>query len=87
MEDLATDRIYRLMIAQRMRHHRSAPIVDENGAAVDHGPDFIHRCFDEELARLIDELPAGHDLGTNETLREARRRSEEMILNGWFDPV
>src|SRR5438046_8015981 len=34
MEDLATDRIYRLMIAQRVRHSGLVEVVDENGAPV-----------------------------------------------------
>ncbi|MBV8488912.1 MAG: hypothetical protein JO199_00180 [Candidatus Eremiobacteraeota bacterium] len=42
MEDLATDRIYRLMIAQRIRHKM-------------HAADDVTRFFDEELARLIAE--------------------------------
>ncbi|MBV8602291.1 MAG: hypothetical protein JO359_12070, partial [Candidatus Eremiobacteraeota bacterium] len=45
MEDLATDRIYRLMIAQRVRHgmHTSAEVT---------------RFFDEELAKLLAEKPS-----------------------------
>ena len=31
MEDLATDRIYRLMIAQRLRHNGYVPVADEAG--------------------------------------------------------
>ena len=31
MEDLATDRIYRLMIAQRLRHNGHVPVTDEAG--------------------------------------------------------
>ncbi len=44
MEDLATDRIYRLMIAQRVRHgmHAQADVT---------------RFFDEELAKLLAENP------------------------------
>src|SRR5437899_3236295 len=38
MEDLATDRIYRLMIAQRMRHGAAAEIVDGDGKIVEHTP-------------------------------------------------
>jgi len=46
MEDLATDRIYRLMIAQRVRHgmHSAADVT---------------RFFDEELAKLLAEKPSG----------------------------
>ena len=53
MEDLATDRIYRLMIAQRMMHSDAVEIVDETGKAVRHTPEFIARLFDEELDRLL----------------------------------
>ncbi len=45
MEDLATDRIYRLMITQRIRHgmHSAADVT---------------RFFDEELAKLLAERAA-----------------------------
>src|SRR6195256_3070549 len=49
MEDLATDRIYRLMIAQRMKHSHTVEVVDEDGAPVRHTPEFIRVLFDEEL--------------------------------------
>src|SRR3954463_1519937 len=45
MEDLATDRIYRLMIAQRMAHRDEVTIVDENDAAVKHTPGLVTRLF------------------------------------------
>ena len=71
MEDLATDRIYRLMIAQRVKWglHTAAD---------------VSRLFDEELATLID---SGKEAGTPQTLREARKIGEAMIVNGAFDPV
>ena len=71
MEDLATDRIYRLMIAQRIEHgmHTAAA---------------VSTLFDEELEKLI---ASGKDAGTAETLREARKISEDMISHGAFDPV
>src|SRR4029077_20464823 len=53
MEDLATDRIYRLMIAQRLNHSSSVEILDESGAPVRHTPELISRLFDEELDRLL----------------------------------
>jgi malate synthase len=84
MEDLATDRIYRLMIAQRMKHSSDVPVVDESGKPVAHTHDLIARLFDEELEKLI--ANPGKDLGTPETFREARRISEAMVLNGEFDP-
>jgi malate synthase len=89
MEDLATDRIYRLMIAQRMKHSGAVAIVDESGAAVAHTPELVTQLFDEELERLLDEhvAKAGDDGATAERLREARRMSEEMIRRGEFDPA
>jgi malate synthase len=87
MEDLATDRIYRLMIAQRKVHRDAVTIEGDAGEAVAHTPELVTRLFDEELARLVDSPRPGRDLGTPETMREARQRSEELIRNGWFDPV
>src|SRR5205807_2555347 len=85
MEDLATDRIYRLMIAQRMRHSRQVEILDDNGAAVPHTPELISQLFDEELDRLLREAKSD-DSRAAETLPEARRMSEEMIRREEFDP-
>jgi len=89
MEDLATDRIYRLMIAQRLRHGGggAVQIVDDAGKPVPHTPQLITNLFDEELARILRELPSMKDLGTAETFRSARAISEEMISRGAFDPV
>jgi malate synthase len=86
MEDLATDRIYRLMISQRVRHSREVPIVDEYGNPVLHTSELITRLFDEELEKLLAN-PARVDLGSPETFREARRISEAMVVNGEFDPI
>ena len=85
MEDLATDRIYRLMIAQRMRHSRQVEVLDENGAAVTHTPELITRLFDEELDRLLREAKSD-DPQVAASLHEARRISEEMIRREEFDP-
>jgi malate synthase len=90
MEDLATDRIYRLMIAQRMNHADAVEVLDENGQPFRHTPELIHQLFDQELERLQQEgaKPAGE--GAEEQaarLREARRLSEEMILRGEFNPA
>jgi malate synthase len=89
MEDLATDRIYRLMLAQRVRHDGACPIRDARGSAVPHTHEFLSRLFDEELERIEGELAAGRlkDPGTVETFRQARRLSEEMIARGEFTPV
>jgi len=71
MEDLATDRIYRLMIAQRTMHgmHTAAEIT---------------QLFDEELARLLEDPANTTDAAI---FREARRQSEEMICAGYHDPI
>jgi malate synthase len=87
MEDLATDRIYRLMIAQRVRHRELANIVDDRGQSVKHTPDFVTRLFDDELDRLLRELPASASEEDRNRLRRARQLSEAMIVNGEFNPV
>jgi len=71
MEDLATDRIYRLMIAQRVRHgmHTQADVT---------------RLFDEELPKLI---ASGREAGDAATLTQAREIGEAMIVQGAFDPI
>src|SRR5579864_2245446 len=86
MEDLATDRIYRLMIVQRMRHGEAMDILDESGNPVTHTPELISRLFDEEVEKIVAN-PARADVGTAKTFREARRIAEGMILNGEFNPI
>jgi len=86
MEDLATDRIYRLMIAQRLKHSSKTPINDESGKPVEHTPQLISRLFDEEVEKIIAN-PARADIGTPETFRQARRISEAMITQGEINPV
>ena len=78
MEDLATDRIYRLMIAQRIYHHEQMSILDEDGAPVAHTPELIAKLFDEELDRILTELP-GADETIRADYREACRLSEELM--------
>lgn len=75
MEDLATDRIYRLMIAQRLRY--PGPYT----------PASIGAMFDEELERILLELPAGANAEARDRYRKAREIAEAMILNGAFDPT
>jgi malate synthase len=74
MEDLATDRIYRLMIAQRLRY--PGPYT----------PESIGAMFDEELERILRELPGDAPGEERERFRLARDLSEQMILLGAFDP-
>ena len=71
MEDLATDRICRLMIAQRMKH------------LPDYTKKYVSRLFDEELARLLEE---GGEAGNGETLRKARILTEEYVVDGIHTP-
>src|SRR6202022_2971159 len=87
MEDLATDRIYRLMIAQRMMHSDAVEIVDETVKATRHTPEFISRLFEEELERLLGEASKENAPAATARLREARRMSEEMIHGGEFNPA
>jgi hypothetical protein len=72
------------MIAQRMMHSEAVEIVDENGEAVRHTPEFITRMFDEELERLLSE-GSKEDQAATARLREARRMSEEMIHREEFN--
>jgi len=75
MEDLATDRIYRLMIAQRLRY--PGPYT----------PQSLSKMFDEELARILRELPHDAPDAERQRFRLAREISEQMILLGAFDPT
>jgi malate synthase len=74
MEDLATDRIYRLMIAQRMRHRV-------------HQTFEINQMFEEQLDRILNELPTDAGASQIETYRTARHISEFLIRNEEFDPI
>ena len=85
MEDLATDRIYRLMIAQRMQHRDQVELLDDNGKPVKHTPELVTRLFDEELDKLLGSLPGGDPQA--ETFRRARAIAESMIANREVDPI
>src|SRR5712671_6590056 len=90
MEDLATDRIYRLMIAQRMKHANTVEILGDDARGVPHTAALIHQLFDQELERLRQEgTKTGGEANDEQAakLREARRLSEEMILRGEFNPA
>jgi hypothetical protein len=63
------------------------PILDDDGKPVLHTPALVTRLFDEELDRILRELPSGTDPQVADTYREARRAGEEMITRGWFDPI
>src|SRR5437667_3440141 len=87
MEDLATDRIYRLMIAQRMKHSDKVEGLDAGGAPVRHTPERLRDLFDQELGRPLRENAKSNDAELATTLREARRISEEMIRRAEFNPA
>jgi malate synthase len=87
MEDLATDRIYRLMIAQRMQHSKKVEILDETGKKIVHTAKLISQLFDEELEKIKAELPKPLPKEFCNRFTEARRISEEMIINGQHDPI
>jgi malate synthase len=85
MEDLATDRIYRLMIAQRIKHRDAVVVVDDSGTTVKHTPELVAQIFDEELAKLQSEL--GKDEGDRKLYKQARDITENMIREDVFDPI
>jgi malate synthase len=85
MEDLATDRIYRLMIAQRVRHQVKVP--GDDGKPLEHTSALVTRLFDEELAKMQLDLPAEIDSQAAATLPEARRIAEELIVKGQHSPI
>src|SRR3954467_15389428 len=87
MEDLATDRIYRLMIAQRMQHSDEVAIEGEDGKPVRHTPQLVTKIFDEELEKILSALPKDVDESAKQKYREARRISEAMIVNREIDPI
>ena len=87
MEDLATDRIYRLMIAQRIRHRVAAELTDAAGDAAIHTAEFVSKLFDQELERILRDLPAATNEADVGKYREARRISELLIRNEEFDPI
>jgi malate synthase len=75
MEDLATDRIYRLMITQRFRHRGC------------YTPSSLSSLFDEELERILAELPDDANAAARQRYRRAREIAEGMIASGAFDPT
>src|SRR5260370_9560759 len=77
MEDLATDRIYRLMIPHRVPHPNTTEILAEAGRPIRHSPELIPALFDEELDRLLHESAKEIDPQQAASLREAPSISEE----------
>jgi hypothetical protein len=71
------------MIAQRVRHKIK---VADHDKAVEHTSQLVTRIFDEELANIQRNPPAEIDSKAAETLPEARRIAEEMIVQGQHSP-
>lgn len=74
MEDLATDRIYRLMIAQRIKH------------IPNHTVEKIFNMFQEETTNIIAELGSWDDFEHVLNVQSAAKITLESILTGQFDP-
>jgi malate synthase len=87
MEDLATDRIYRLMIAQRMLHRHTVAIMDGEGQRIVHTPEQVGEFFGEELNKIIRALPDDTESSGVDKYRQAREISEQLIARGEFDPI
>ena len=79
MEDLATDRIYRLMIAQRIRHG----VATEEGTTITDSA--VAGLFGQELEKILDEHRAEERYAEVETrYRQAAAASLAMIRAGEF---
>ncbi len=74
------------MISQRMRHRDVIRVVNDQGEPVLHTPEFVSRLLDEELKRILHELPAGSTEEATERFTQARLLSERMILTNEFNP-
>lgn len=87
MEDLATDRIYRLMLAQRLRHRDAAPVTDEAGAVVRHDEALLARLLEQAAAEQVAALPAGPDPAAAARFRTAAEQTRQSIEHERFDPI
>jgi len=78
MEDLATDRICRLMISQRLRH------MSHGWLERCHNHQLVDRLFDEELDRLLEEKT---EVGTDLTLKKAAEETKFLIYHSLHNPI
>jgi hypothetical protein len=62
-------------------------IVDDKGREIKHTPEQVSAFFDEELERILQELPGDAEESVRDLYREARRVSERMIKLNEFDPI
>ena len=75
------------MITQRILHRDSVKISDSLGSEIRHTPELITKLFNEELAKILAELPNDVSENEREKYRKARLISEEMITKNQHDPV
>ena len=87
MEDLAADRIYRLMISQSTIHSDKVELDDGMGNRVAQTPELVTWLFDNQLERILNGPPFGAEQGEIEKYRQARRIGEEMIVCHQFSPA
>jgi len=62
-------------------------VPGDDGGSVEHTPALVARVFDEELQKIQRDLPAEIDRKAAETLPEARRIAEELIVQGRHSPI
>jgi malate synthase len=84
MEDMATERIYRIMIAQRIRHRNAVAIYDGDRRVI-HSHEFVEQLFTEELEKLLAKLPPQTGPDVIERYHDARRILQEAVFNEQFD--
>jgi len=70
-----------------MKHRGTVKILDSEGAEAKHTPELVSQIFDEELARILKDLPGEVWEMEKEKYLEARRISEEMMTKEWHDPI
>jgi len=87
MEDVATDRIHRLMNARRTIHRGKVKLDDGGGNPVALTPEPVTWLFDEQFERILDDPPSGSEQSEIEKYRQARQTSEEMIVCPRFNPA
>lgn len=56
----------------QVRHGAAARVMDDPGDPILHTPELVTKLFDEELDRILRELPTMKDLGTANSFRLAR---------------
>jgi hypothetical protein len=73
-----------------MQHRGAIRVLDENGQEVVHTPELIARLFDEELKRIVGDLPGKTPPeaipAEVELYTQARVLSEDLIVRGEFSP-